>query len=397
MYVFIGGGLQMYIEIINEIKTFLSLIKIDLSVIDAVEFQGVFIKKLSNQNIFKIKRRVLDKNVTLPNSQTQIDISSSNAMLFFFENLTNASASIQPIDIDMFTNNLNYLSTIDTYKSTMINGYTVFSRKTSEIINLENDTSIYHSTAFKKYEHSCERVQLNVPDQNKHLTKLQNLAYLDDALVLLRYNYSHYLAIIIPKEFCNNLYSLTHTFGNQAINFSIPNTAYNSIISEQLQKKDIFLEVKKENTELESLQEFLLQNKNSGPNIEKIIKSCISQGAFRRLLMLANPHKCRLCSVTTTSVLRASYIKSWTKSSKEERLDINNGLLLCANHSSLFNKHLISFNPDNGKICISKSINEEQRNILNISNTQTIIVNKNMYAYMKLHNDIFSKKNTADF
>lgn len=42
-------------------------------------------------------------------------------------------------------------------------------------------------------------------------------------------------------------------------------------------------------------------------------------------------HHCNLCDISTTSVLRASHIKEWAQSSKEERIDANNGLLLCAN------------------------------------------------------------------
>ena len=52
------------------------------------------------------------------------------------------------------------------------------------------------------------------------------------------------------------------------------------------------------------------------------------------------------------------------QSSKEERIDANNGLLLCANHDALFDRHLISFEPDTGNICISASIDDDQRNAL---------------------------------
>ncbi len=43
----------MYNEIIDEIKSFLSLIKINSAAINGYEFQGAFIKKLSNQNIIR--------------------------------------------------------------------------------------------------------------------------------------------------------------------------------------------------------------------------------------------------------------------------------------------------------------------------------------------------------
>jgi len=382
----------MYVKIIDEIKHFLSLIEIDAAVINADEFQGVFVKKLSNQNIIKEKRNIREGCVSSPVNQTHIDITGNSGMLFFFENLTNTTTSIQNIDIDVFVNNVNYLSAIENRMSIVVDGYTIFSRTSTTIINLINTNSIYHSTAFKKYGHAGNQVQLNIPDQDEYFTQLHNLAYLNDALVLLRYNYSHYLAIIIPNESCGNLYSLTQTIGNQNINVSVINPSYNFRIAEQLQSEHIAHEIEKENIELESLQKTLLYNEMSGTDISKMMKSRISQGAFRQLLMIVYHHKCCLCDVTTTSVLRASHIKAWSNSSREERLDINNGLLLCANHDTLFDKHLISFNPDSGMICISKSIDENQRNALNISNTKKIAVSTDMRTYMELHRNIFNDK-----
>ena len=77
-------------------------------------------------------------------------------------------------------------------------------------------------------------------------------------------------------------------------------------------------------------------------------------------------------------MLRASHIKEWSESSREERIDANNGLLLCANHDALFDRHLISFEPDTGNICISASIDTEQRNALNISESARIAISDQM-------------------
>lgn len=207
---------------------------------------------------------------------------------------------------------------------------------------------------------------------------------------MLRYDYFHYLAIIIPKELCTNLYSLTNTTGNQNINVSELNPCYNSSLAEQLQTKRIAPDIKNENNKLEILQAALLSNYASGTDIEKMLKSRVSQGDFRRLLMLAYHHKCCLCDVTATSVLRASHIKAWSESTREERLDANNGLLLCANHDALFDRHLISFNPNSGEICISKNLDSDQRNALNISDNLKIYISKDMHDYMDIHNNIFN-------
>lgn len=154
----------MYKKIIDEITTFLTLIHIDSSAINPAEFQGVFVKKLSNQNIIKAKRRIPKGSTISPTNQTHIDITGKNGMNFFFESLKNTTTSIQPIDIDIFSNNLSYLSNINSVISTAKNGQTVFSRKNTSIAGLTANTNIYHSFAYKKYGHTGDQVQLNIPN-----------------------------------------------------------------------------------------------------------------------------------------------------------------------------------------------------------------------------------------
>lgn len=133
-----------------------------------------------------------------------------------------------------------------------------------------------------------------------------------------------------------------------------------------------------------TLQTSLNNSFAAGTDIPRLIKTRVSQGAFRRLLLLER-HQCQLCDITTTSTLRASHIKEWSQSSREERIDAANGLLLCANHDALFDRHLISFNPDTGNICISDSISAEQKIALNISDELTLPLNEPKKDYMKIH------------
>ena len=51
-------------------------------------------------------------------------------------------------------------------------------------------------------------------------------------------------------------------------------------------------------------------------------------------------------------ILIASHIKRWSDCNEEERLDVNNGILLSPTFDSLFDKHLISFS-DEGEILIN--------------------------------------------
>lgn len=169
------------------------------------------------------------------------------------------------------------------------------------------------------------------------------------------------------------------------------NPSYNPSLAHQIQYDIISNDVSHDDVETTTLQRTLNNNPFAGTDVEKIVKTRVSQGSFRRLLLL-ECHHCNLCDISTTSVLRASHIKEWAESSKEERIDANNGLLLCANHDALFDRHLISFEPDTGNICISASIDDEQRNALNISESARLSMNERMKAYMQIHYQKFIEK-----
>jgi len=80
----------------------------------------------------------------------------------------------------------------------------------------------------------------------------------------------------------------------------------------------------------------------------------------------------------------ASHIKPWSKSNRQERLDVNNGLLLCPNHDALFDKGYISFDEE-GTILISDNLDEATKVFLNINETMKINLSERQLQYMKWH------------
>ncbi|MFL0361667.1 HNH endonuclease [Pseudobacillus sp. 179-B 2D1 NHS] len=124
---------------------------------------------------------------------------------------------------------------------------------------------------------------------------------------------------------------------------------------------------------------------------EQVIKSRIGQSTFKKSL-LAIKKKCRLCGVTDERFLVASHIKPWSQSNNQERLDINNGLLLCPNHDALFDKGYISFD-DQGKILIFDRLDEETKVFLNINESMKINMNDSQQQYMGWHRGNVFKSN----
>ncbi|MGP4063462.1 HNH endonuclease [Oceanobacillus sp. M65] len=123
---------------------------------------------------------------------------------------------------------------------------------------------------------------------------------------------------------------------------------------------------------------------------ELIINARIGQSFFKRKLLNIEK-KCKLCGVTDERVLIASHIKPWSRSNHQERLDVNNGLLLCPNHDALFDKGLISFVNDS-EILISASLEEETKLFLNINEEIKVKLKEPQHQYMDWHRENIFKR-----
>ena len=127
-----------------------------------------------------------------------------------------------------------------------------------------------------------------------------------------------------------------------------------------------------------------------GGERETIVSQRIHQREFRRVLLRKYSHCC-LCPVSNPELLTASHIKPWAYSTAEEKTDPDNGLLLCPNHDSLFDKGFISFDKT-GKILIANELSEINRTFMNVNPNTTIDMNDNMNTFMEYHrNHVFKQ------
>ena len=67
-----------------------------------------------------------------------------------------------------------------------------------------------------------------------------------------------------------------------------------------------------------------------------------------------------------------------------EKLDENNGLLLCAHHDALFDKHLISFD-SSGDVIVSPTLSASEQTQLGIPSIPKITMTPAMDVYMAYH------------
>ncbi len=159
-------------------------------------------------------------------------------------------------------------------------------------------------------------------------------------------------------------------------------------------------EIRKGNVDSEQEYYKVIDNEiksiNTYPNIsetdkEILTKQRIGQGYFRQKL-IERDGGCLICGLRNKNLLLASHIKPWSEcDSKEEKLNPNNGLLLCAIHDKLFDKGLITFD-EQGHIIISQSVSPQDQKILGIDEDFSLNMNEEMKSYMKWHKeDSFSK------
>jgi predicted restriction endonuclease len=94
------------------------------------------------------------------------------------------------------------------------------------------------------------------------------------------------------------------------------------------------------------------------PNVTErsgLVTSRVGQGAYRKRIIHRWEYQCAVTGFNKLEVLIASHIMPWKDATDDERLDVDNGLLLSPTYDALFDRHLISFEK-NGSIILSDKI-----------------------------------------
>lgn len=94
------------------------------------------------------------------------------------------------------------------------------------------------------------------------------------------------------------------------------------------------------------------------------------------------------------TLFRASHIKRYADCSNQEKFDLNNGILMCANADALFDKHLITISNE-GKLIFSELIKNDRKLINNLLLNQPIfkdILNNERLHYLEEHRKVFAEK-----
>jgi 5-methylcytosine-specific restriction enzyme A len=139
---------------------------------------------------------------------------------------------------------------------------------------------------------------------------------------------------------------------------------------------------------MEILSREELANYNTVPSITErkgLVTSRVGQGAYRKSILYRWEFKCAVTGFSRNEILIASHIVPWKDASDEQRLDVNNGILLSPNYDALFDKNLISFE-NNGKIIISDRLAHSNYKVLGLTGNENIKqLNSENHFYLDKH------------
>lgn len=127
------------------------------------------------------------------------------------------------------------------------------------------------------------------------------------------------------------------------------------------------------------------------PNITErsgLVTSRVGQGAYRSSILYRWEYKCAVTNYSKHDILIASHIVPWKDSNNDERLDVDNGILLSPNYDALFDRHLISFE-NSGKIILSEALVNSDYQKLGVSGDEFIKnLSSNNHAYLGRHRQV---------
>lgn len=116
---------------------------------------------------------------------------------------------------------------------------------------------------------------------------------------------------------------------------------------------------------------------------QALIKARQGQGAYRSALIRLW-RKCAATGCEEQSLLIASHLKPWSKSSNKERLDPYNGLLLSPTWDRLFDRGLASL-ADDGTVLVSSYLSTDDRKRLGICDRLRIALEDSHLLYVRHH------------
>ena len=129
--------------------------------------------------------------------------------------------------------------------------------------------------------------------------------------------------------------------------------------------------------------------------VEAVVRNSALQTMFKHNLMVSQHSRCVICGMQEKALLIGSHIKASSKSNVHEKIDHNNGLLLCCNHDRVFDRHLITFDAETGRIRISQDLSPADLIRLGLGDDIVLspeLMTEERKRYLAIHNELFEER-----
>lgn len=120
--------------------------------------------------------------------------------------------------------------------------------------------------------------------------------------------------------------------------------------------------------------------------VERLIIQRVGQNIFRDALDCYWVGRCAVTGITDRPLLRASHILAWSDcKTDQQRLDVYNGILLCAHLDAAFDAALMSFD-ESGRPLFSQRLSQEARHVLvgSVGDRQIALTDRHQ-VYLQFH------------
>ncbi len=139
----------------------------------------------------------------------------------------------------------------------------------------------------------------------------------------------------------------------------------------------------------------LLKNEKKLNATERLnlLKARVGQGVFRDKLIKKYNGKCIITGIADKRLLIASHIRPWAISDNENRLSVDNGLLLNSLYDKMFDIGLITFT-EKGEILVSKELNPDTVALIGIKTNleYPLLYTPGLQNNMEYHRDVIFLK-----
>lgn len=126
-----------------------------------------------------------------------------------------------------------------------------------------------------------------------------------------------------------------------------------------------------------------------------LVLSRVGQGAYRKSIINRWENRCAVTGFSDSRILIASHIHPWKDSNDDERLDVNNGILLSPTYDALFDQYLITFD-NSGKIVLASDLKDSEYKKIGVSGDEHITFKHDNIVYLEKHQAVFSSKHKSN-